>query len=138
MRGQDCGQVVLAHYADRIGISEDDLNRAAAAFGGGIGIGEACGAVAGARMVLGFIYGHKGPDDMEQRDLMTAKRAEFLEKWREKHDTCRCNDLLGHDIGTQEGFQAILEAGLLFDYCPELVMDAVAILDGMLDNQDQE
>lgn len=132
MRGQDCSQVVLSHYAEKIGITEEEANRAAAAFGGGIGVGELCGAVAGAMTVLGYLYGHKGPDDMDQRSTMIAKRSEFLEKWHAKYKGCRCNDLLGHDIGTPEGFQQILDEGLLFNYCPQLVLDAIAVVDEIL------
>ena len=133
MRGQDCGQVVLSHYADRVGISADDANRISSAFGGGSGVGGTCGAVVGAMIVLGCFYGHKGPDDMEQRELMMSKRAEFMEKWKEKRESSECKDLLGHDIGTPEGLQAILDAGLLFEFCPGLVSDAIEILDKMLE-----
>ena len=132
MRGQDCSQVVLSHYAEKIGITEEEANRAAAAFGGGMGVGEVCGAVVGAMAVLGYLYGHKGPDDMDQRNAMIAARAAFLEKWSAKRSSCRCNDLLGHDIGTPEGFQEILDEGLLFSFCPELVMDAIAVTDEVI------
>ena len=131
MRGQDCGQVVFEHYADSLGISADEANRLAAAFGGGSGIGETCGAVVGALMVLGMRYGHKGPDDAENRDVLMSKRAEFIEKWKEKRGSCMCKDLLEDDISTPEGFGRILESGKLFSLCPEIVMDAVEVLDSM-------
>lgn len=132
MRGQDCGQVVLSHYADRLGISGDEANLIAATFGGGIGAGGTCGAVMGSMVVLGYLYGHKGPDDMEQRGLMMSKRAEFLEKWHARRSSTACSELLGHDISTAEGLQAILDEGLLFSFCPGLVTDAVAVLDEIL------
>ncbi len=131
MRGQDCGQVVFEHYADSLGISADEANRLSAAFGGGSGIGETCGAVVGALMVLGMRYGHKGPDDAENRDVLMSKRAEFIEKWKEKRGSCMCKDLLEDDISTPEGFGRILESGKLFSLCPEIVMDAVEVLDSM-------
>lgn len=132
MKGQDCSQVVAAHYADRLGINEDELNKMAAAFGGGLGIGETCGAVVGAMMVLGLRYGHKGADDPQNRDAMMGKRAEFLQKWGEKRSSCSCRELLGHDISKPGEFDKVLAEGLLFDFCPELVLDAIEILDGML------
>ena len=70
MRGQDCSQVVLSQFADVLGISQENANRITACFGGGSGIGETCGAVIGALMVIGMKYGHSGPDDMEQRNIM--------------------------------------------------------------------
>ena len=131
MRGQDCSQVVISHYADELGLPADEANRMAAAFGGGTGIGETCGAVIGAMMVIGMKYGHNGPDDMEQRNVLMAKRAEFIEKWKERRGSCMCRDLLGDDISTQEGLGRILEAGTMFTLCPELVLDAIDILDIM-------
>ena len=128
MRGQDCGQVVFDNYADELGIPKDKANRMAAAFGGGTGIGETCGAVIGAMMVIGMKYGHNGPDDVEHREMLMAKRAEFIEKWRERRGSCMCRDLLGDDISTPEGLGRILEAGTMFSLCPELVLDAIDIL----------
>lgn len=129
MRGQDCSQVVISHFADEIGLSDDEANRLASAFGGGSGMGETCGAVIGAMMVIGMKYGHNGPDDMEQRDALMAKRAEFIEKWKERRGSCMCKELVGDDISTPEGLGRILEAGTMFTLCPELVMDAIDILD---------
>lgn len=132
MRGQDCSQVVISHFADELGLSSDEANRLAAAFGGGSGMGETCGAVIGAMMVIGMKYGHNGPDDMEQRDTLMAKRAEFISEWKERRGSCMCRDFLGDDISSPEGLGRILEAGTIFTLCPELVLDAVEILDKMM------
>lgn len=129
MRGQDCSQVVLSHYAEQLGLTEEEANRIAACYGGGSGIGETCGAVIGALAVIGLKYGHKGPDDMEQKNELMAKRAEFVEKWRARRPGCMCRELLGYDVSDPEQFQIILEKGLMFDLCPELVLDAIEILD---------
>jgi len=131
MRGQDCGQVVLEQYAESLGLSKDDANRLAASFGGGFGIGETCGAVTAAMMVIGMKYGHTGPDDPENRDVLMAKRAEFVEKWKARRSSCMCKDMLEDDISTPEGFGRILESGKLFSLCPEIVIDALEILNEM-------
>ena len=132
IRGQDCGQVFFERYAGRYGFSAKDANLMTACFGGGNGIGETCGAVLGAMMVIGLEYGHKGADDMEQKEILMAKRAEFMQKWKAKRGSSLCNDLLGHDIGTPEGFAKVIEEGLLTDLCPLIVLDAMEVLDGML------
>ena len=132
MRGQDCSQVVLSHFAHDLGISPEDANRISAGFGGGSGIGETCGAVIGALIVIGMKYGHSGPDDMEQRNELMAKRAEFLQKWNEKRGTCMCREFLGHDITQPGEFEKVLEEGTMFSLCPELVVDAIEILDEMI------
>ncbi len=134
MRGQDCGQVVISHYADKLGISFDEANRIASAFGGGSGIGETCGAVIGAMLVIGMKYGHSGPDEMENREVLMSVRAAFMEKWKERHGSCMCRDLLGDDISDPEGLARILEAGTMLDLCPELVLDSISILDDILES----
>jgi C_GCAxxG_C_C family probable redox protein len=131
MRGQDCSQVVFEHFAESLDISAEEANRLTAAFGGGSGMGETCGAVVGAMMVIGMKYGHKGPDDMENREILMAKRAEFIEKWKARRGSCMCKDMLGDDISTPEGLGRILESGKLFSLCPEIVMDAVDVLESM-------
>ena len=70
LRGQDCSQVVFSNYAARYGLTEEQANKLTASFGGGSGIGETCGAVVGAMMVIGMEYGHKGPDDTENRQML--------------------------------------------------------------------
>ena len=137
MKGQDCSQVVLSHYADELGIPYDKANRLAAAFGGGSGIGETCGAVIGALMVIGMRYGHSGPDDMEHRDALIAKRSEFIDKWKAVRGSCMCRDLLEDDISTPEGFSRIIESGKLFSLCPEFVLEAIEILDGIVSEPEE-
>jgi C_GCAxxG_C_C family probable redox protein len=128
--------VVFEQYAEEFGLSAEDANKLTAAFGGGSGIGETCGAIVGAMMVIGMKYGHNGPDDPEHRDVLMAKRAEFIGKWKERRGSCMCNDMLGDDISTPEGFGRILESGKLFTLCPEIVTDAFDILNEMgIDNR---
>ena len=133
MRGQDCAQVTIDNYADKLPVDAETANRIMACYGGGSGIGETCGAVIGALAVIGLKYGHKGPDDMDARNEMMAKRAEFLDAWKEKRGSCMCRELLGYDVSKPEEFQIILEKGLMFDLCPELVLDALKIMDGLSD-----
>lgn len=132
MKGIDCSQVVLAECADRLGISREEACRMAAAFGGGMGIGETCGAVVGAMIALGMKYGHGSEEEMAQKDVMNGKRAEFIAAFREKYDGCACRTLLGHDISVPGEFDKVLQEGLLFDFCPQVVLDTLEILDGMI------
>lgn len=132
MKGIDCSQVVVGTFADELGITTDEAYKMAAAFGGGMGLGETCGAVVGAMIVLGLKYGHHDVEHMEQKDIMNAKRAEFLQKFQEKYGVCNCKGLLKHDISNPEEMQQILDEGLLFDFCPEVVKDSIDILKNIL------
>lgn len=130
--GIDCSQVVLGYCAEQLGITREEAWRIASAFGGGMGIGETCGAVAGAMIAIGMRYGQVRENDPEQKAVMKQKRQEFLEEFLERYPSCRCREILKHDISDPEERQKILEAGLLFDLCPEVVLDAMDILDGIL------
>lgn len=127
-KGIDCSQVVVGAYAEELGIPREEAYKMAAAFGGGMGIGETCGAVVGAMIVLGLKYGHFDVGHMEQKEIMNKKRAEFLQRFQEKYGTCVCKELLKHDISKPEEMQKILEEGLLFEFCPEVVRDSLEIL----------
>ena len=72
-KGIDCSQVVVGAYAQELGIAEEDAYRMAAAFGGGMGIGETCGAVVGAMIVLGLKYGHFDTEHMEQKGVIAIE-----------------------------------------------------------------
>ena len=44
MKGIDCSQVVVGAFAEKLGITQEEAYKMAAGFGGGMGIGETCGA----------------------------------------------------------------------------------------------
>lgn len=132
MKGFDCSQVVLTECADKLGIGREEANRIAAAFGGGMGIGETCGAVVGAMIALGMKYGHFDENDMSQKEIMNSKRAEFIAAFSEKYGNCACRELLGHDLSVPGEFEKVLEEGRLFDFCPQVVVDTLKILEDLL------
>ena len=77
INGVDCSQIIMGEWADNLGLSKDDAIKVSSAFGGGMGIGESCGAIIGAMLVLGMKYGNTGENQQEQKDILNAKRAEF-------------------------------------------------------------
>lgn len=131
-KGFDCSQVVLEHYAEELGITSETANRIAAGFGGGMGIGETCGAAVGAMLVLGMKYGHCEEAHMEQKEIMNAKRQEFLDLFLKKYSACSCKGLLKYDISKPDELQRILDEGLLFDFCPQVVAETINILDKII------
>ncbi len=132
MKGFDCSQVVLSECADKLGIKREEANRMAAAFGGGMGIGETCGAVVGAMIALGIKYGHFDEENMSQKDEMNSVRAQFISKFAEKYGSCSCRNLLGHDLSVPGEFERVLVEGLLFDFWPRVVSGPFIILEDLL------
>ncbi len=133
LRGYDCSQVVLRAYAKELGITEEEANKVAACFGGGMMMGEVCGAVTGALMAIGLKYGHSDSDNlMKQKEIMMEKSALFREKFLEKRQKVLCRPLLGYDVSKPEELLEALESGRMMDFCPGLVKDAIDILKEIL------
>lgn len=132
--GFSCSQAVLGAFAPRFGLDRETAFRVAGAFGGGVAAtGSICGAVTGALMVIGLIY---GITDLEERHLRLKayqQSREFLERFRALHNSVRCRGLLGHDISTREGYNKIKEEGLGATRCTLLVRDAAHILEEMIE-----
>lgn len=136
IKGYDCSQVVLKHFADKLGISEDEANRVAAGFGGGMMLGSVCGAYTGALMALGLKYGHSNPDGlMQQKDVMLAKMGLLKEKFTEKFGTVECKELIGYDLSVPKELKSALDSGKLLEYCPGLVEQVIQMTEEILDGE---
>ena len=132
MQGIDCSQVVTTEFAEKMQLTEEQARKVSACFGGGMMCGETCGAVTGALMVIGMVYGHNREGDQEQKDRMTAKTAEFKRLFAQKYPSCMCKELLGHDISKPGEMEKVMGKGLLFDFCPQVVADTIEILEKIL------
>ena len=55
LQGRHCSQCVLGQFSDLTGYDRDETDRIAACFGGGMYMGETCGAVTGGLMAIGLI-----------------------------------------------------------------------------------
>lgn len=132
-RGFSCSQAVFASFADRIDLDEGQALRLAQPFGGGIiGLGDWCGAVIGAMLVLGSIYGRDRADDLAAKERTYAEVRKFIDSFNAAHGSLKCRGLLGCDICTPEGRKEIEDRKLHQTICLELVRSAADILDGLL------
>lgn len=131
--GFNCSQAVFTTFAVDMGMERDAALKTAQAFGGGMAqMGETCGAVTGAFMVIGLKYGRTRADDDEAKRRTYALVAEFVEKFRARNGTIICRELLGCDIGTTEGNRVAKDKQLFSAVCPGFVRDAVDILEEIL------
>jgi C_GCAxxG_C_C family probable redox protein len=130
--GFSCSQAILSTFASDLGLDRETALKIADGFGGGMGnMGETCGAVTGAFMVLGLKYGRTRAEDDEAKEEINALVREFVGRFRERHGSIRCGELVGCDISTHEGEREALRKGL-FDRCPVFVRDASAIIEEIL------
>ena len=106
----------------------------ASGFGGGLArSGETCGAVTGAIMALGLRHcGIPAEADPLAKQRAYPPVQEFLARFRVRHGSIVCRELLGCDLGTAEGLQRAREQGLFKSRCPDFVRTAGEILEELL------
>ena len=134
--GFSCSQAVLAAYGKQFDLQQELALRIAGAFGGGMGrMGETCGAVTGAIMVIGLKFGCTTAGDLKARENAYAVVREFAHRFKERNVSVLCRDLLNCDISTPEGMQRAKEEGLIKQACPKFVKDSAEILDQLIEQQ---
>lgn len=73
--GFSCSQALLSTYGPEPGVDRRTALRVSGAFGGGIcRMGETCGAVTGALMVVGLKYGRTMAEDEEAGAMLSHRK----------------------------------------------------------------
>jgi C_GCAxxG_C_C family probable redox protein len=133
----NCSQAILMAFGPELGLSTDLALKIAAPFGAGIGrLGQTCGAVSGALMVLGLLAGKNTLQPIEQKELSYTLAREFMAEFSQRRGSDQCRDLLGIDISTPQGLERVRAEGLSETLCPELVREAANILLEMIRKQE--
>ena len=130
--GCNCAQAIAGTYGAELGVTDALACKLATGFGGGMRMGETCGALAGAIMVLGLKYGAPGPDDQKAKARTYELVTELEERFRSRTGSTMCRDLLGCDISTPEGMKAAREKNRFTTLCPHLVQHAAEILEDII------
>ena len=131
-----CSQSVIAAFAEDCGITEAQALKLGSCFGGGMRKGEVCGAVTGALVVLGLLYGESKVDDTEARLVSIKVNDLMMDRFKEKCGSYICNDLLGCDITTVVGHNYCLENNKFTEFCPKMVTAAVEIVEEIIASQE--
>ena len=121
---------MLAGFGEIYGLDRSIALKLGRAFGSGMGMGRECGAVTGAMMVLGFKV-QNASSEKETRYRVYDLVKELVRLFEETHGTILCKDLLGVDLGTQEGRDRAIKDNLFRTLCPVFVRDAARILGDM-------
>ncbi len=129
----NCAQAVLSAFGPQMGLDKQTALKVAGAFGGGMArMGETCGAVTGALMVIGLKHGKTAPGDKEAQEITQRISETFLEKFRSRNYTVMCRELLGCEVGTEEGMKFIKENNLRERLCTRFIAAAALILEELL------
>ncbi len=128
----NCAQSVLTAFCEELGLDKTTARKIAMGFGGGMGMcGKTCGAVTGSYMVIGLKQDLKPETAVQTKDRTYALVREFNQKFCRKNGSTTCKDLLGLDPSTPEGLAAARQKNLFTTICPQMVYDAVKILEEM-------
>lgn len=131
--GFNCSQAVFSTYAPLFGFNRKQALKIATPFGAGMGrLGETCGAVSGALMVLGLELGRGSLEDKDAKEKTYSFVREFVDRFEEKNKSIFCKELLGFDISTAEGLKIANEKNITGTLCPGFVRDAAKILEELL------
>ena len=129
--GVNCAQAIVAAYGPELGLEREYALKVAGAFGSGMGIGETCGAVTGALMIIGLRVAKIDGSRFTSRDKTYHLASEFVRQFKYRHGTVSCRDLLGCDLSTPEGRQRAKNEKYFEKRCPKFVHDAAEILEEM-------
>lgn len=130
--GYCCSQAVFSAFAPEYGMDRETALTITSSFCGGMGrLGKTCGAVTGAFLAIGLARGSAEPDGKAREETYRLVRG-FAERFTARNDSLECKDLIGCDIGTDEGYREAKDKNLFETVCEKLVRDAVEIVEEIL------
>lgn len=131
--GFNCAQAVLSSHSEEFGLSKEMAFKVAGAFGSGMGqLGETCGAVTGALMLIGLKYGKFVKTDTESKDRAYARVKNYTDRFKREHGSIKCADLIKYDLSDPEQLAAARKAGVFQSVCPKLIESSVRIVESLL------
>jgi C_GCAxxG_C_C family probable redox protein len=128
--GFACSQALVSIYGVPLGLDRKNALKISGVFRGGMAhMGETCGAVTGAFMVIGLKYGNIEVDDEKAKEMTNKLAREFVDKFKALNGSILCRELIGCDISTPEGMKLAKERRLFETVCPNFVRSAAEIIE---------
>jgi len=135
--GFNCAQAVLSSFSDEFACSSELALKISGAFGSGMGqLGESCGAVTGALMVIGLKYGKYTTGDTESKDRTYACVKQYSDNFKARFGSIKCHDLIKYNLSNPEELINARKAGVFQSICPELIKGSVEILELLIKKSD--
>jgi len=129
--GCACSQAILAVFGQPLGLPRKTAMQVAAGFAGGMRLGDTCGAVTGALMVLGLRHAADNCEVAAGRAEIYTRVVDFARRFERRNGSIVCRELLGCDISTSDGMRQAQERNLFKTTCVKMVEEAAAILEEM-------
>ena len=129
-KGYNCSQAIFSTYCEQLDLDTESALKIACGLGAGMGrLGETCGAVSGAYLLIGLKHGKVLQDDDSAKETTYSLVQEFARKFNERNKTTQCKELLGVDLLTGDKG---LASERVKEVCPKMVQDAAEIIEEIL------
>ena len=123
--GYLCSEAVLLALAGCFGVESEIIPKIATGFGAGIArSGEVCGALVGAIMGLGLIFGRNISTWPTNRTVYWYARA-LTDAFNKEHGCIRCLDLLNLDMN--KNYEEYQRRGLWVNRCRGIIVSVTGI-----------
>jgi len=86
-------------------------------------------------MVLGLLYGYDTAGDVKSSQKTNEMTEEMMDRFAKINGSYLCNDLLGCDIRTISGVQYARANNLFTEFCPQMISNAIDILEDMISTE---
>lgn len=129
----NCAQSIVYCFSDILDPDIDTLLKTATGFGAGMGRTQnTCGAVNGAVIVLGLLYGRGLNESKDQQEDVYSKVQLFIKKFKEQFSAISCFQLLAEcNLLTDEGQERFYSENLI-EKCNACVRKTVEILEEII------
>ena len=132
--GCNCCQSIVRAFSPDFGLDSQKALKLGGAFGGGMsGLGNTCGAVTGALMIIGLVYRNTDPEDAENKEFTYGIGEKFLKEFSKTHGTVMCRDLTGVNMLNPEEYEKAKEEGVFEEKCPKFVQTSAELLEKLLE-----
>ena len=129
-----CAETIFIALKEAYGLPDSGDSAAAMALNGGMAYsGGACGAISGAGMAVGLLAAQRIADHRDAKRAARRITARFMDDFEGTYGSTDCRDLIGMDIGTEEGHRAFIESGIWRDRCMRQIEFAVGRLAPLAD-----
>jgi C_GCAxxG_C_C family probable redox protein len=137
--GFSCSQAVLAAFCEDYGLDKKLALKMACSFGGGMShLGEVCGAVTGALMVLGLKYGQDDEEDKHSKAVNFLLVKDFVARFRKLNGSISCKELIEYDISDEKQLTAARQTDVFQTKCASYVKNAVNLLEEIISEYEVE
>ncbi len=96
--GCNCAQSVFLMFAEEGGLDKETARKLLQCFGGGLAVGEVCGALSGAAAALGLLSDPVPPGDFGAKMAFSERTKALAEAFKEGAGALRCEALRPEDM----------------------------------------